>query len=357
MRVAARLRVAAQDPSSRKHTEESKQKMREKAKTYRDAETDAQKETRRLAHRASWSQRDDNAEAIRRAKISAATSGSMRKRLGDDALANVVQRRAVGFRAWWRALSAEEKAQLKEKRRLGQLTRWAKFTQEEARLKQDRWRRTMVKNGGHRRFVSYQTRTGDNIILDGGWEPGCYKLLERLGVNFRYVNQHAIALPMPYGTWHPDFILDDLNLIVEVKGWRGLPRFHNRILPGFKNSEFAEVYSVALCRFDAGKRCYSDIDAFLKDVDFVHVATKHNHCYRPVPHGGNIMSASGELLGSPESRADHNVAGNGKRDGLKTARIGQSAAKLPKHSGEGSTTREKSRRAQARSKCRSARHD
>jgi len=36
-----------------------------------------------------------------------------------------------------------------------------------------------------------------------------------------------------------------------------------------------------------------------------------------------------ELLGHPYSHVHHNVAGNGKRDGLKSTWIGQSAAKLP----------------------------
>ena len=34
------------------------------------------------------------------------------------------------------------------------------------------------------------------------------------------------------------------------------------------------------------------------------------------------MSACRSMLGRPESRPHHNVAGNGKRDGLKSERIG-----------------------------------
>ena len=34
-----------------------------------------------------------------------------------------------------------------------------------------------------------------------------------------------------------------------------------------------------------------------------------------------------ELLGSPQSFVDHNIVGNFKCDGLKTTKIGQSAAK------------------------------
>ena len=49
----------------------------------------------------------------------------------------------------------------------------------------------------------------------------------------------------------------------------------------------------------------------------------------------------GELLEHPESRSNHCVAGNGKRDGLKIDRIGQSAAEPPVGNVqvEGSTTR------------------
>jgi len=45
------------------------------------------------------------------------------------------------------------------------------------------------------------------------------------------------------------------------------------------------------------------------------------------------------MLETPYSPSHHNVAGNGRRDGLKSERIGQSAAKPPGDGGEGSTTR------------------
>lgn len=79
----------------------------------------------------------------------------------------------------------------------------------------------------------------------------------------------------------------------------------------------------------------------------------HHKYINTVPYNSNIISAFGELLGTPDSPFDYNVVGNDERESLKTKGIGQSAAKGPDYLVQGSTTRAKTRRIQVDSKCRS----
>lgn len=65
-----------------------------------------------------------------------------------------------------------------------------------------------------------------------------------------------------------------------------------------------------------------------------------NSKFRFVPFNGNIKGVPSELLEHPKSFVGYNVAGNGERECLKTAKIGQSAAKGSDYLVQGSTTKD-----------------
>jgi len=353
LRAAALARYAKQSPEDRKHTPKSIEKMRKHGKKYRASESEIKKLARRAAHAKTWANRDPKAEKIRREKISQKTSGSMLEKLGPSKLRSVIRRRRRGYKKWWAALTEDQKAEIKKKRSEGQVKRWARFTEEEALLKSKRWHETMVKNGGHRRFIPYVNCRGRTVMLDSGWEPHCYRLLERFGISFKYANDEGTAMLLDCGFYHPDFVIESMDLIIEVKGWRGKPRFFETIVPAFKRSPFSKKYSVAVCQFDISKRSYDSFEKFLGDLLFVHrIPGKYFH--QLVPCRSDTAGASEELLETPKSSVSHNAAGNGNRDGEKMMEIGQSAAEPPVRQVEGSTTMASASRVQADSKHRGA---
>jgi len=125
------------------------------------------------------------------------------------------------------------------------------------------------------------------VILDSDWEAEFCRVVESHPKVKAYVKNHNLGLEVPYQygshtrTYIPDFIVrvddgkpDLLNLIVEIKGYRGEDANEKKItmdtywVPGVNNlkqygrwafAEFTEVYEIE-AEFDKLIRSYADAE-------------------------------------------------------------------------------------------------
>ena len=162
----------------------------------------------------------------------------------------------------------------------------------------------------------------DYLMCDGtsrkfgsSWEAACANVLINLDIAFEV--QHPFDLGGK--NYIADFVLSGDLIIIEVKGqpeaWK---RWETQKLPAIHRWLDRSWKVYVLDHKTSG--VFESLSSFLSTMDQLKL---------------------GELLESPESRANHSVAGNGKRDGLKIDRIGQSASDTPVGNVpvEGSTTR------------------
>lgn len=109
---------------------------------------------------------------------------------------------------------------------------------------------------------------GETIKVDSGWEPGAFAAMTRLGFSFRFAGRErtTLLLSSKGETWTPDFIIDDLNLIVDVKGsphaWK---RFRDHISPRL----ISVPHDVALIDFSCRADQFSSKEAFLSSLLWV----------------------------------------------------------------------------------------
>jgi len=93
------------------------------------------------------------------------------------------------------------------------------------------------------------------VYFDSSWEELAYDALTKYGIDFRYTNtdkdKNILKLNHKLkATWKPDFILEEYNLILEVKGFPiAYKKFFERDLPAFKESKYSKLYSIYLIDF------------------------------------------------------------------------------------------------------------
>ncbi|MBC6427996.1 MAG: DEAD/DEAH box helicase family protein [Cellvibrionales bacterium] len=133
----------------------------------------------------------------------------------------------------------------------------------------------------------------DRIILDSNWEAEFCRVVERHPQVLAYVKNHNLGLEVPYRQgssahqYRPDFIVqiddgkgadDPLNLIVEIKGYRGEDAKVKKLtmdtywIPGINNSgqfgrwafaEFTDVYTI---QEDFAERVDAEFERMLSSV-------------------------------------------------------------------------------------------
>lgn len=102
---------------------------------------------------------------------------------------------------------------------------------------------------GPRTRTSQPHRTQDDriVYVDSQWEAVVYDQLTAWDVGFSYVNEDKYHFRVDGRTWHPDFVLDDRRLIIEVKGFpAAVERFIDETVPAILNSRLLCRYAVAI---------------------------------------------------------------------------------------------------------------
>lgn len=115
-------------------------------------------------------------------------------------------------------------------------------------------------------FRCNSIRDGVVIGHDSGWEKDFYTILTYLNVPFRYANTHDTSIQLNNGHfWFPDFVLDNHQTIVDVKGfYKAKERFHTKILPYLPN-EIKQKYQILTYEKNPALKTYNNIDALLID--------------------------------------------------------------------------------------------
>jgi len=173
------------------------------------------------------------------------------------------------------SFSEEKWADISKRESESQKAVWNKLTKEEKAEKLALARKQVKK-------VVFIDKDNKEIKADSSWEVSAYKLLQKLGVGFKYANliKDKCWLDLNSRIWFPDFILTYRNLIIEVKGYYPAKViFNEKILPAFLTSKHAEKFSIALCEFNPNIDRYNSLNDFLADLTWVHVAPKHKVKY------------------------------------------------------------------------------
>ena len=169
------------------------------------------------------------------------------------------------------AFSDEKWLEITKKESESQKAVWAKLSKEEKAEKLALARQNVKK-------ITFVGKNGSLVKADSSWEQSTYQLFQKLMVEFRYANTKEDNCWLDLGDriWFPDFILNDRNLIIEVKGfYPAKVKFDEIILPAFLNSQNAEKYTLALCEFNPKIDRYTSLDEFFSDLNWVHVASDH----------------------------------------------------------------------------------
>jgi hypothetical protein len=133
----------------------------------------------------------------------------------------------------------------------------------------------------------FKSAAGVKIQAHSRWEISLFKLLEKLGVEFKYSNlDTGTTLDLGICSWSPDFILKRRSLIIEVKGnhWP-MRRFSKKTFPAFTKSAYADKYTVALLPKDIGPyvKDINSLEELLGHCVFVHVLPRYATRFTEMP--------------------------------------------------------------------------
>jgi len=134
----------------------------------------------------------------------------------------------------------------------------------------------MLKGIAKYRTVPRITLSGKTVYLDSSWELAMYNQLEYLRMPFGYAGETGRSLDLIDRFWFPDFVFEDLGIIIEVKGLPFYERFMEKILMSFKASEYSEKFDVYLCRYSI-KQQHMTFESLLDSCELVHLVNEKSN--------------------------------------------------------------------------------
>lgn len=135
----------------------------------------------------------------------------------------------------------------------------------------------LKKNGPHNYKSNFEVAAaidGKEIKFDSKWELSCYELLRKLGVNFSYASKHNRQNWFPFSGrdsrcgWNPDFIIEEIKTIIEVKSNMPVIRKNwEKKIPIIK----CEIsgYKIYELNFDISSRNFITLDSLLSACKLV----------------------------------------------------------------------------------------